>query len=253
MTTKLHYFDCNCSVGRFATPHLLDLSDTAALLAEMATAGVDEALVYHSVARLADPAMGNALLPAALAGHPELHPCWVILPPSTDEIPSGDALRSALRDAGVRTVRMYPGRDSHSFSLAEWCSGDTLATLEDARVPLLLDAETVSWDEVHTVLRDHSDLPVVMTNCSYRHNRYLYPLFEAHETLRVELSRFMGAGAIEDVVARFGSRPLLFGTNMPQYTGTAAVGLLSYAEIEDDDRAAIAGGNLRRLLEEARP
>jgi len=51
-------------------------------------------------------------------------------------------------------------------------------------------------------------------------------------------------------VERFGSRHLLFGTNMPQYTGTAAVSLLSYSAIDQAARQAIAGGNLRNLLEE---
>jgi len=60
----------------------------------------------------------------------------------------------------------------------------------------------------------------------------------------------MGAGTIEDMVERFGSRHLLFGTNMPQYTGTAAVSLLAYSDIDQAAKQAIAGGNLHKLLDE---
>ena len=73
-------------------------------------------------------------------------------------------------------------------------------------------------------------------------------MLEKFDNLFIELSRFMGAGAVEDVVKRFGSRPLLFGTNMPQYTGTAAVGLLTYFDIDHKDKQAIAGDNLRNLF-----
>ncbi|MEN8229383.1 MAG: hypothetical protein ABFS38_14590, partial [Bacteroidota bacterium] len=87
--------------------------------------------------------------------------------------------------------------------------------------------------------------------CNYRYNRYIYPLLEKYKNLFIELSRFMGAGTIEDMVERFGPRHLLFGTNMPQYSGTAAVALLTYADIDQEAKQAIAGGNLRNLLKSA--
>jgi len=158
-----------------------------------------------------------------------------------------------LKVSGVRGVRVYPSRTHHSFSLADWCSGELLAALDAARVPLILDTEIVSWEEVWSLLKSYPRLPLIMANCSYRHNRYLYPLLEKFLNLFVETSRFMGGGAIEDVVKHFGARPLLFGTNLPQYTGTAGIALIAYADIEDKEKDAIAGGNLRRLIEEMWP
>lgn len=248
---RLNYFDCNCSVGRVGCPLLLDIPDVAGLKGEMAAAGLGRALVYHTVARFGDPVQGNALLMKEIAGHPGLEPVWVILPPHTGEMPAPGRLVEDMGRAGVRAVRMFPGRSRHGFSLSEWCAGEVLEALEAARLPLMLDTETVTWEEVFAVLRRFTKLPVIMTECSYRHDRFLYPLLEKFETLHVETSRFMGAGAIEDLVGRFGSRALLFGTNMPSYTGTAAVSRLTYADIDRRDKEAIAGGNLRRLLGEA--
>ena len=110
--------------------------------------------------------------------------------------------------------------------------------------------DTVTWEEVNTILENHQQLPVIAATCTYRNNRYIYPLLERHENLFIELSRFLGARAIEDMVKRFGSRPLLFGSNMPQYTGTAAVSLLTYTDIDEKDKQSIAGTNLRNLLKE---
>jgi predicted TIM-barrel fold metal-dependent hydrolase len=245
---KLTYFDCHCSVGRVGAPILLDIPDAAGLKNEMAVAGVERALVSHALARWGDPVLGNARLMAEIAGNRDLEPVWFILPHHTGEMPVAEKLHEDMKAAGVRAVRMEPGRAGHGFSLAEWCSGGLLESLDAARMPLLLDAETMTWDDVRALLDRYAGLPLIMVNCSYRHNRCLYALFERYPNLYVELSRFLGAGTIEDVVRRFGPRQLLFGTNMPFYTGTAAVGRLAYAEISRHDKEAIASGNLKRIL-----
>jgi len=253
LSTKLRFFDCNCSVGRTGYPHLYDIPDAAGLKQEMATAGIEEALVYHTAARDAHPPLGNSLLIEEIKDCQGLSPVWVILPNHTGEMPPPGQLLGEMKARGIQAVRMYPGRAHHSFSLADWCAGELLSALDTARVPLILDTEIVSWEEVFSLLKSYPCLPLIMANCSYRHNRFLYPLFKRFQNLYVETSRFMGGGTIEDVVAHFGPHPLLFGTNMPQYTGTAAVALLTYADIDAEDKQAIAGDNLRRLLGEMWP
>jgi len=248
--TKIPFFDSNTTVGRAGYPHLLDIQDAAALEREMEIAGIEEALVYHVAAREGHPPLGNALLEKEIAGRPNLYPVWVLLPHHTGEMPPPDQLLEEMREKGVRAVRLYPGRARHSFSLADWCAGPLLDVLDAARLPLLLDIEGVSWDEIYALVQKYQRLPVVVSNCSYRHNRFLYPLWERFDNLYVEICRFLGAGSIEDVVRRFGPGRLLFGSNMPQYTGTAIVSRITYADISAEDKEAIASGNLKRLLEE---
>ena len=247
---KLSFFDCNCSVGRVAYPNFLDISDSGGLLDEMRTVGVDEALVFHTAARDADPPLGNRLLTDEIGGLENLKPVWVVMPHHTGEFPEPAKLLATMEKAGVKAVRMYPTKDYHSFSLAQWNSGDLLSALEEASVPLMLDLEIVWWEAIQSVLERHPNLPVIAFNVSYRHNRFTYPLFERYQNLYVETSRYYGAGTIEDVVKRFGSGHILFGTNMPFCTGTTAVALISYADIPVEDKQAIAGDNLRALLKE---
>jgi hypothetical protein len=248
--TKIPFFDCNTTVGRAGYPILLDIQDAAGLEREMEIAGIEEALVYHTAAREAHPSLGNALLEKEIEGRTNLYPVWVLLPHHTGEMPHPDDIIGEMRRKNVKAVRLYPGRAHHGFTLADWCAGELLDSLDAARLPLLLDIEVVSWEEVFALLHKYQRLPVVVSNCSYRHNRYLYPLWERFDNLYVETCRFLGAGAIEDVVRRFGPRRLLFGTNMPQYTGTAMVSRITYADISREDKEAIASGNLKRLLEE---
>ncbi len=248
---KLKFFDCNCSVGRVTHPNLMDIPDAEGLRREMDIAGIEDALVFHAMARDADPSLGNALLAEEIGNVKGLHPAWVVLPHHTGEMPQPKKLLKRMEKSGVRAVRMYPTKDFHSFSLAEWSCGKLFSALEEARVPLMLDIEIVWWESIQTILENHPCLPVIATNVSYRHNRFTYPLFERYDNIHVETSRYFGAGNFEDVVDRFGPRRILFGSNMPQFTGTAAVSMLTYADIPKKAKEAIAGGTLRKLLKEA--
>lgn len=247
---KLAYFDCNCCLGRVAYPFLNDISDAPGLIREMDTAGVEEALVFHTLARDSDPVSGNRMLLGDIAGMDRLFPVWVVLPHHTGEMPPPELLLSEIDENGVKAVRMYPTKDSQSFSLADWNSGMLLDALEEAGVPLMLDIEIVWWESVADILKNYPGLPLIVMDANYRHNRFTYPLFEKYENFYLELSRHFGAGIIEDIVERFGSGRLLFGTNMPQFTGTAAVSLLTYSDISREDKENIAGGNLRGLIGE---
>lgn len=248
---KLKFFDCNCSVGRVVHPQLNDSFEAADLRHEMDIAGVEEALVFHTMARDAGPSLGNGLLGEALRGVKGLHSAWVVLPHHTGEMPPPKKLLKEMAKNGVKAVRMYPTKDYHSFSLAEWSCGKLLSALEEARVPLMLDIEIVWWEAVQSILERHPKLPLIVTNVGYRHNRFSYPLFDRYDNLYVETSRYYGAGNFEDVVERFGNHKIVFGTNMPLLTGTAAVSMLTYADIPAKAKEAIAGGTLRKLLKEA--
>ena len=245
---KLTYFDCNCYIGRVANPMLYDISDANGLLEEMDSAGIEEALVFHIIARDGHPPLGNKLLLDEISTIDRLYPVWVILPHSTGEVPGPKELLQEMKSNKVKAVRLYPSRSYHSFSISEWCAGELLAALEEAKVPLMLDIEIVNWDDVHIIVEQHRDLPIIITNCSYRNDRFIYPLLERYNNIYIELSRYMGAGAVEHLITRFGAKNILFGTGMPGYTGSAAVSLLTYSDISMKDKQAIAGDNITSLL-----
>ena len=48
--------------------------------------------------------------------------------------------------------------------------------------------------------------------------------------------------------ARFGAERLLFGTNMPQGAGSAAIAMITYADISLEEKKLIASENLNRIL-----
>ena len=245
----ISYFDAYCALGPLTAPTFgQEFTTTDELLAAMEHAGIAEALVYSPAAYEYDPVAGNAALMKAVAGHDNLHPCWVLLPPATREMLPPDRLLAEMQTQGVHAARLCPGPLRNNFSLDEWCSGALLALLAAASVPLFLDLDEVTWEDIASLLARHSHLPIVLTGVTYRIDRLLYPLWEQYENLYVELSGYQGYLAIEAMVKRFGPQRLLFGSHMPRFASGASIAAAAYADISDDAKALIAGDNLRRLL-----
>ena len=243
----LRFFDCNCAIGRQSVRRNEQLFRPEEVIEEMRRVGIAEALVYHVVARDYFPPAGNARLAAQIGDRRALHPCWVVMPHHTGEMPVGEELVEAMRAGGVRAARVFP--KSQNFRLNEWTVGRLVSALQDARIPLFLDMGETNWDELAQVLTSYPRLPVVLCGVGYRTNRYLYPLLEAFENFHVEIFFYEIHRALEDVCKRFGASRLLFGTGMPFFSPGSVLMTVKYAMIGDADKQAIAGGNLERLLQ----
>ena len=253
----IRFFDCNAMIGRWNTPvngrHLTPQT----LLAEMDRAGIEEALVYHAVSRQYAPTVGNSLLDEELAPFYRLHPSWAALPHWAGDMPEPRTLASNMLAAGVRAARMFPGeplRYDHRVFMAEWVVGELLSELDANRIPLFLDFDLgllgdPDWQMIHDLCRSHPDLPVVLNQIAYGRDRALAPLFNECPNLRCDLTAFTSLGWIEAFCQRFGAERLLFGTGVPFWVPAAVVSAVRYARISWEEKALIAGDNLRRLLE----
>jgi predicted TIM-barrel fold metal-dependent hydrolase len=57
---------------------------------------------------------------------------------------------------------------------------------------------------------------------------------------------------LPELVANFGSGRFVWGSAYPEAEGGASVAILTYANIPDEARCAIAHGNIERLLAEVK-
>jgi len=241
----LEILDCCLTYGRPSVPAGRPYLTPEDLLAEMDRLGIAETWCADWRAVENAPAVGNRLLVEELAGHERLHPVWTVLPPGTGETPAPDELPAAMAASGVQMVRAEPAR--HGYSMAEWCAGGLWSALESRRVPVLLDADG-RWDQLDELLAAHPDLPVILVNTGYRAARSIYPLLERHAGLHVEISTYVVNEGLREIAARFGAGRILFGTNSPTVCAEEALGTLNFSGLGEEDKAAAAGGNLRRLL-----
>jgi predicted TIM-barrel fold metal-dependent hydrolase len=67
----------------------------------------------------------------------------------------------------------------------------------------------------------------------------------------VDTALYLLDGGLEALVADYGARRLLFGSGFPEQHFGGMMMALRHARIPDEAKAAIAAGNLERILQEA--
>jgi hypothetical protein len=234
------------SVRRSGRVHEAEFYSLGDLLGEMDYAAINDALVYHSLAKEYSPMMGNRKLVDEIRAYHRLHPCWVLMPDGTGEMPSPKSLVDEMLENGVKAARLFPS--DHLFSLSEWCSDKLLAELEKRGIVVIIEIDQIGWDGLHSLCCRYTELPVIIANLNYRVNRYLYPLLEKFKNLYVEISGYQMHRGLEAVCQRFGCERLIFGSRMPYFTPGPGVSMVNYSLISDAQKEMIAGDNLRRLL-----
>lgn len=253
---NLQLFDANCYIGRYRSFRPGSFYTLAGLMEQMDYYGIQEALVTHSLAREHHPADGNSALLAELEGQERVHAVWALLPPASRELSPPAQLVPDMIGRGVKAARIFYG--SYRFPLSEWCIGELLDVLEAYRVPTFIDPDPeidaalpdrFDWDAVHSLCRQHPALPVILTaGRFYSSNRLLYQLFEHNPNLVIELSGLWAHRGIEFITREFGAGRIIFGTRLPLRDPGSVIAQLVYAEISDEDKLLVAGGNLRALL-----
>lgn len=254
----IRFFDCNATVGRPSAPTFGSWLSSRGLLAEMDQFGIDEALIAHIYAQELDGSEGNQHTLSAASSSARLHAQATLVPrfgPRADAKLGNEI--DGLVAASCLAVRLHPNPThqimdeavyARQYELTPAVVDPILDALERRRLPLFVELAQTNWRELTDICRAYSDLPVVATNVSYTHKRSLFALLDAFPNFFCDTSCFHAYRGIEEVCDSFGPGHLLFGTRAPTFNLLAGKALVSYAEIDDGHKAAIAGGNLRRLL-----
>ncbi|MGH9405591.1 MAG: amidohydrolase family protein [Terriglobia bacterium] len=237
---EMDVFDAHVTAGPSGIHGALAL-EMPELLAEMDRFGIRAALASHFAAQEYDAAAGNRTL-AALQSE-RLVPAWALTPETL----------ACVREHDARATRLSFGPERHNFSAAPWCSGELCEYLQAKQVLTLISREDLDWDALARLLENFPRLSVLFLDIGYRSDRYLFPLLRRFPGLYFETSTYLAHRQLESFVERHGADRALFGSRLPLYTPGAALAVLATARISDAARAAIAGGNLRRLLRRDAP
>ena len=240
----MKWFDANCSYGRVARPAPRFATTPADLLAEMDWCGIDRALVYHAAVRSASPVTWNPVTARDLESQERLTPAWAVLPTATNELATPETMVAEMRAAGVQALWAFP--QEHRYRLDRATFRELFAILEQARIPLFAKQ---NLDHLKELLVECPELTVVAVNQGpHSVERCLRPLLDDFPNLYLETSALLVEGLIEEFCERYGPDRLLFGSGYPDQCLGGAYLRLVQADIGEDARAAIAGGNLDRLL-----
>lgn len=240
-------FDCTAGFGTYRTRVFRFARTAAELIEELDFCGIERALVYHTAQRFDAPASGNEIILQEIKGYERLVPTWTILPSHTGELPPLATLLQEMSQHGVRALRLFP--EDHRYLLDEVTWGDQMAVLMKRRIPLFIKA---SLDKIGHLLSVFPELVVITgTQGSNPLDRYAWPLIERYSHLHFETAGYLVDGIIEVFCRRYGAGRLLFSSGFPDHASGAALLMLAHAGISEDERQAIAGDNLARLLAEA--
>ncbi|MBP6507249.1 MAG: amidohydrolase family protein [Opitutaceae bacterium] len=244
---------CDTLVGLPRKPFTLFRPDADDLSREMARLELAAAVVRHRQCVENFPYWGNAALQREAATRPNWIPALCLTP---DGAPAEHSLEATMQQAfadGMRIAWISPRE--HMYSPRPWCSGKLYAACVAARLPLLVDYRSITLDDVEEIMSAYPELRLVLLQVPRlgRH-RTLYALLARHPGLYICLSSAYSVHeGLSDLVAEFGYARFLWGSNYPEAEGGASVTLLTYTDISGPARAAIAHGNIERLLAEVRP
>jgi hypothetical protein len=243
----MEWFDCNAGFGVPTVPPVSFARTPQQLLEELDFCGVAEALVYHAAMRDESAQAGNRLVVEETRDQPRLHPAWAILPPQTGELELPGWFE-AMRAHGVRALVAY--REQHRYLLNGVTLGALFEEMTARSIPLILGPD---WRGITDLLSEFPRLVVVVVNHSgWGEDRYFRPLIERYERFHIDTSNYDLDGGIAELVRHYGPHRLLYGSGFPALQMGGALLTVAQADITDEAKAAIAGGNLRRLLSEVR-
>jgi predicted TIM-barrel fold metal-dependent hydrolase len=211
--------------------------------------GIRRAILSHAAARDYDPHVGNQLLLEAIRDERQFLGAAVLIP-GDGEVPELRRRLAALMAGKIRLVRIFPR--SHNFLLSEWCAGPWLEVLEELHMPLAVWHTETAWEDVAAVCQAHPRLPVIVEGPNRKllyHNRVYYRLLERFANFHLEIHNLVGYLGLDDVVRRFGSQRLIFGTYFPQQDPNVPMALVTQGELSMTDRKNIAFRNMERLIE----
>jgi len=241
----LIYFDSNICVGKrgLKNPHEIWRSED--ILASMERAGISGGLVYAGWARDYAPAYGNERLLEELKKSERFYGCYVIAPGYTGSFLNPDEIVADMRAKGMVAAKMFPR--THCFSPDEVVMGEYYKALEDAGILLLVDSGEIAWQALGEVLAHHPKLNILVTSAAWSDSHNVFAYFRKYKNLYIDLSCMQSNYAIEKLVRDYGANRIVFGSGLPKMSPGAARAFIDYAEISDEDKQKIAGGNLARL------
>ena len=243
-------FDANVALGR-RHDRVVSEDTAAGTLKEMDRLGVERALVYAPHAASFDTVAGNAVLLETIGGETRLVPQFVANP-AYDDLQS---FADGVRDAGVRSIRMYPAL--HFYPFRDWMLGPWVEWLAAERMPVWLpvgydDNVFPPWrfdpSEVYDTLKANPDINAVLTEVEYKQFSWAMGLLRSLPNLYMDLSRWFMIDGIARVLDAVGDQRILYGSRFPEGAMGPQLYNLHNHGLSEETLVRICSGNLERLL-----
>jgi predicted TIM-barrel fold metal-dependent hydrolase len=216
------------------------------LLAGMAAAGVARSLITSTTGIFYDYRQGNAQTFEAAKRHPQqLFPVGTLDPRAYPECVHEAEVRA---DEGFRLFRFFPDRQNWPICYAPF--RELLQKCDALKVPI---AVTVSRPGDITELADataFTSAPLLLSGVTHELLGEALAVMRADAKFYLETTQLLAPGvfeAIRDAIPH-GAERLVFASYSPLRYFSAALGPVVTSMLNDEHKADMLGGNLKRLL-----
>jgi hypothetical protein len=154
-------------------------------------------------------------------------------------------------DRRLRGVRLFP--KSHNYLPSRWVLGGLCEWCVKYRIPLFFWHVEIDWEHLYQLATSYPGLTMVVESQWQKilyHNRSLYSLLDSTSNVYLETSNFVGQDFITHAVKTFGAERLIFGSFLPVNDPFTSMGMIGDADITQREKKAIAGENLKKIIEE---
>jgi len=247
-----HHFDiidAHMHLGPYAQFHIPH-NDAAGIIREMDRLGIRQGWIS------ADAERGNEEVAEAVRAYPGRFVGYVVVDPQyPNEVERELARRFSQPEFAM--IKLHPGLAKYPIDGPNY---EPVWEVARARNRPVL---THAWTDcpfcgpapVRRLLNKHPDVRLI-----FGHALFPEIFDEAAELARDFENLILDVttsnhcyGMIEHAVETLGADRIVYGSDMPFISAAGAVGKLLYAQITDEDKAKIFGGNARRLFEEIKP
>ena len=244
----MEIIDAFCGIGPWQKRDRLLPWQPAEILGLMDHFGITRALVHSNFTSGAGNAVhGNQLLAESCAAEPRFLPAFAITPYPHSDSPSIHDFLGSMRAAGSRAVWFMP----QAHLPVQEVYGELLDACVARRLPLLLHRDTTTPAAIAGFLRDWPGLRLILVGCSYMEDSWLYPLLKLHNQLHVCVGQYyIPADSPRRFLREFPAERLIFGSGLPFFSPGGLLANLAYADLPDEKRQAILGGNILTLMDE---
>ena len=243
----MKFIDANLQLGRRCLPREGAPNTTEEILEVMERCHIESAIAFHAIAKEGGMVDGNEEILKITGGNTPFLPQWCAMPSTFGEFMPPEVLFAKMKEHTVKTLRLLP--KTCNYSLRPYALGKLMDLAAQCHVPVFLDAFTeIEPMDIYDLCKNYPGVNFIISRLSYRENRMIAPILEQCPNFLIGTGNFPGNDGLELICKHFGAQRLVFESGLPNGSATAAVSLVNFAAISQEEKELIAHGNIERLL-----
>ncbi len=215
----------------------------AALLEQMDRHGVALACAYSQRAVDYDPRGGNTETIELAAAEPRIVPVGVL---DLRDMPGWERELHRCRDAGVHLMRLFPR--AHGWNVESASCRRAFAALAGSDACLVVGG--LRWPMIAPLARlaQESGVPLILADVGYSTMAEAIAAMDGRPNVYLETNNLASVGAVKTMAEAVGPHRLLYGSAAPAHPMQTALNQVVEADLAEEAKAAILGGNAMELL-----